>query len=299
MRLFIGGIIGLVLGLLLYLTTAIILGVGVPGFLISILFGLLPFLTSFTPGAWIVITVFTVVIVNIFSYVIATIALITPTATTPSGALPVSPAEEFMRGLIIGLTAGLNFGIWALIVPLIGFFIGLYVGLLCFLAVITLFSRNLVYQGFLGWSSWLMPMSYLVTPLGILLFVINLPFAITAFGPGAVRLDHLTGTIETTGGLVGITGIRGGGFNLGNFTFLSPALGVPLSGIQTPFGGPGLSAHETGHTLTVAAFGGVFGWINAIDENVPPFKRSNLAYGELVPESHFPRAFLPHVRVWS
>lgn len=291
MRLFIGGIIGLVLGLLLYLMTAIILGVSVPAFLISILLVLLPFFALFTPGAWIVVAVFTVVIVNIFSYVIATIALITPIATTPSGALPVSPAEEFMRGLIIGLTAGLNFGIWALILPSIGLLIGLYVGLLCFLAVITFFSRNLVYQGFLGWSSWLMPMSYLMTVPGVLLFIFNLPLAIGLFGLGAVRIDGLTGTIETAWVLTPLpSGVSG--FNLGNFTFV-------LAGSRTPFGVPGVPAHETGHTLTIAALGGIFGWINAVDENVPPFMRLTRAYGEMMPESHFPRPGFLHVRIWS
>jgi hypothetical protein len=72
----------------------------------------------------------------------------------------------------------------------------------------------------------LMPMSYPATFLGFLLFVVNLPFALMAFGMGAVRLDLSTGTVETTGGVVGITDFVGGGFNLGNFTFLSPGPGV-------------------------------------------------------------------------
>jgi hypothetical protein len=97
---------------------------------------------------------------------------------------------------------------------------------------------------------------------------------------------------------VGITGFRGG-FNLGNFTFLSPTPERGLA-IQSPFDAPGLSAHETGHTLTMAALGGLFHWINAVDENVPPFARKRAAYGELIAESHLPRPHpIRHVRVWS
>jgi hypothetical protein len=192
---------------------------------------------------------------------------------------------------MIGLTAGLNFGIWSLFPIPLGGLIGLYVGLVCFLAVFPFISRNIVYQGFLGWSSWLMPMSYVATTFGFLLFVLNLPFAIAAFGLAAVKLDGLTGTIETTGGaLIGITGFSGG-FNLGNFTFITPRPPAAAA-----FGIPSLSAHETGHTLNVAAFSGVFQWINAVDEN-PPINRRRLAYGELTAESHFPRDI--HVRIWG
>ena len=57
-------------------------------------------------------------------------------------------------------------------------------------------------------------------------------------------------------------------------------------GMQGGFRAPSVSSHETGHTLNTAAFGGVVLWINAVDENVPPFRRMNLAYGELGAESH-------------
>ena len=58
-------------------------------------------------------------------------------------------------------------------------------------------------------------MSWLATAFGLILFILNLPFALLAFGPAAIRFDRLTATIETTGGaLIGITGFTGG-FNLG------------------------------------------------------------------------------------
>ncbi|MGQ0767319.1 MAG: hypothetical protein ACT4OZ_16850, partial [Gemmatimonadota bacterium] len=68
-------------------------------------------------------------------------------------------------------------------------------------------------------------------------------------------------------------------FSLGNFSFVtSPAL-------RGSFRAPSLSSHEAGHTLNTAAMGGVVLWINAIDENVPPFARGSAAYGELLAES--------------
>jgi hypothetical protein len=102
---------------------------------------------------------------------------------------------------------------------------------------------------------------------------------------------------ETTGGApIRITGFPGA-FNLGNFTFIitGPPAGFPFG---PPPPGGSLSSHETGHTLNVAAFGGLTTWVNALDEN-PPGARGPLAYGELTAESHYPRSFVPHVRTWS
>ncbi|KRE52938.1 hypothetical protein ASG92_25040 [Arthrobacter sp. Soil736] len=301
MRLFLGGLVGLFVALVIAGVTATILGIPavLPGSgpLVGLILALI---LPLSPAEWLLIAFFTVALFTVFAYVLATIGLLPVIASTPISAaptpLPVSPLEETMRGFMIGLTAGLNFGIWALL-PF-GLPIAIVLGLVCFAAVFTLISRNLFYQGILGWLSWLMPMSYFVTPLGILFFLINLPFALGAFGFAALRFDARTSTIETTGGLSGITGFRGG-FNLGNFTFLATAPGVVPATVQTAFGAPGLSAHETGHTLTIAAFGGLYHWTGAVDENVPPFRRLVLAYSELVPESHFPRSGLPHVRVWS
>jgi hypothetical protein len=280
-----GGFAGLIVGIFLYA------GAVMPA--IAAFFGL-------TSVPWVTVAAFTVLITTIFAYIIAVIAQL-PTLAAPAAAaaLPPIPVEGFMSGYISGLSAVVNFALWPLSpFGVLGPTTGFVVAVVGFLSVFSILSRNLIFQAILGWTNWLRPYSYLATSVGILLFLVNLPFAIAAFGPGAIRLDGLTGTIETTGGIVGVTGFRGG-FNLGNFTFLSPGPGVGLA-IQSLFGAAGISAHETGHTLTVASFGGVFHWINAIDENVPPLRRLTLAYGELIPESHFPRG-LPfrHVRIWS
>jgi hypothetical protein len=201
-----------------------------------------------------------------------------PAALPAAAALPANPVEGFMSGYISGFSAVMNFALWAF-TPLgaLGLTIGFLVALVGFLSVFAALSRNPIFQGVLGWSNWIRPYSYLATAFGILLFLVNFPFALAAFGLAAVRLDLLTGTIETTGGLVGLTGFAGGGFNLGNYTFLSPGpIGLAF---QSPFGLPGVSAYETGHTLTVASFGGVFHWIDAIDENIIHSKATSfLAY---------------------
>lgn len=300
---FLGGVAGFLIGILLILITAARLGLGVPPILTPLLPILTPAITVIGPMLvplagilWIIVSLFTVFIINVFAYALATIGLIPLLTPAPTGLLPANPLEGFMRGLIIGLTAALNLGIWALLG--VGS-LGLIVGLLCFLAVLGSISINVAYQAALGWASWLMPMSLPATALGAFLFIVNLLFSPLGFPITSLRLDVLTGTIETRGGIViavgmGLAPAAFSGFNLGNFAFLS----VP----PTPFAGPGgISAHETGHTLNVAAFGNVFHWINAVDENVPPFAKGSRAYGELAAESHFPSApsIRPFIRLWS
>jgi hypothetical protein len=295
----IGGFAGLILGVFWYVLVASALGITSFG---SVIAGIVSFF-GLTIDEWIVVAAFSVAITTLFAYTVATIALIPTLAAPPvTGALPPNPVEGFMGGYISGFSAVVNFALWAF-TPLgaAGFTIGFFVALLGFLSVFSGLSRNLAFQGILGWSNWIRPYSYLATAVGILLFLINLPFALATFGPAAIRLDPFTGTVETTGGIVGITGFLRGGFNLGNFTFISPPPGLGL-GFRSAFGGPGISAHETGHTLTVASFGGVFHWINAIDENLLRTRATSfLAYGELIPESHFPGRPGPfrNIRIWS
>lgn len=290
-----GGIIGLAVALALFLILAAAVGLGIGGPFASLVATL-----GLSLGAWAALVGLAVFLITLFAYVLAAIALL-PVQALPAAAppLPTSVTERFMSGVLTGATAGVNLLVWALLpIGPVGFVVGSVVATVCLLSLVAPIARSGAYQAVLGWMNWIFPYSWLATAVGVLLFVINLPLALAALGPGALRLDVLTGTIETTGGIVGITGFVGG-FNLGNFTFLSPGPGGGL-GIQTPFGTPGLSAHETGHTLTVAGFGGVFHWVNAVDENVPPLRRLARAYGELLSESHIPRP-LPsrHVRQWS
>lgn len=245
----------------------------------------------------VVVVAVVLVLVTLAAYVVGAVAVARRSIGEPSASdVPAQTLEMSMIGLTTGIAAGVNFGVWALI-PF-GWPIGSVVGAIGLGAAIAPIARRRSFQAVLGWTSWLMPFSYLATAPGILLFLVNLPFALARYGGRAVRFDAGTGTIETTGGIVGVTGFRGG-FNLGTFTFLCPSPERGLA-IQSPFGSPGLSAHESGHALSLAALGGLFHWINAVDENVPPLARKRFAYGELIAESHIPRP--PpnrHLRVWS
>jgi hypothetical protein len=243
-------------------------------------------LPTLSPAAWVTVAVVAVVLLYVFAYLLASIAV----APIPAaGSIPTPLLENLMRGFMIGMTAGLNLGIFVLVgvAPL-----GLLLGLIGFLAVFPPVSRNAFYQGILGWSSWLMPLSYIATAVGGLLFIVNLPFALAAGGIGALRFDFRTATVESSGGLVAVSPAPG--FDLGNFSFLRTVA------TQSPFAGPGgTSAHETGHTLAVAALGGVVQWIDAVDENVPPFRKRSRAYGEMLAESHTPGGGRPWVGIWS
>jgi hypothetical protein len=170
------------------------------------------------------------------------------------------------------------------LIPVSGGMLAVWAFIIISLAPIAMVATNRVYQGFLGWSGWLFPLSYLATGVGLLLFIVNIPFAFAAFGIRAFAIDWTTGVIETRGGLSGITGFPGG-FSLGNFTYLANRSASMAGPAPARFVTPSVSSHETGHSLNTAVMGGVVLWINAVDENIAPI-RQNLAYGELAAESH-------------
>ena len=194
---------------------------------------------------------------------------------------------------MIGISAMTNSALLVLI-PYAGVILASWAFTVISLSAVIFVARNRIYQGFLGWSAWLFPVSHIATFVGLLLFFINIPFALIMFGTAAFNFDWTTGVVHTAGGLA-TTATTAGGFSLGNFTFVRA---VPVPGAFTT---PSIDSHETGHSLNTAAFGGIVLWINAIDQNVLPPRR-NLAYGELTAESHAqnfgttrPRFF---IRLW-
>lgn len=229
-------------------------------------------------------------VVTSFIYAAAAVSLLGVVAPGGAGG-PITPPpmELFLRGMLIGLSASVNFMLMSAIPRLNPLAVPL--ATIALLAVIPGIAANrTVYQPLLGLAGWMLPLNYVMLPLGIVLFVVNLPSAL-AGGPGAVRFDVRTMSFETTGGTVvgllfGLAPPATAGFNLGNFTFIRPGV---ASGAFT---GTTLAAHETGHTVTNAAFGGFFGLCNAVDENIAPLMRGPAAYGEMLPESHSsPRGF--------
>lgn len=290
-----GGIAGLLITVFLYLLVGERLGRFTVGGFVSNVLSTVGLGRADTAAA----VTLTVVIITAFAYLTAALFTLGLPTAVPTGAVTPGPAEGFASGLLTGLTGGTNFALWALMLPgPTGLTLGIATGVTSLLSVLTALSRTAPYKAVLGWTNWLMPYSYLATAVGLVFFLVNLPFALAAFGGGAVRLDPRTGTVETTGGLSGITGFRGG-FNLGNFTFLSLGPGVGLAA-RPAFTVPDVPAHECGHTLNAGAFGGVVHWIGAIDENVPPLRRMRRAHTEMLAESNLPRPSpIPHLRVWS
>lgn len=204
--------------------------------------------------------------------------------------IPATPGEFFARGMMIGFNAGVNFILLMLLLPLDPRWVPIVATwsfMVISLSMVLFVARNRIYQGFLGWSAWLFPVSYVATFVGLLLFLFNtIASIITRNASFGVAPDFTTGVIESSNGvLIGMSSFEGG-FSLGNFTFLMDQPTTPIVVPPATFVAPSVSSHETGHSLNTAAFGGVILWINAIDQNVAPFARHNLAYGELAAEGH-------------
>ena len=286
------------LGTLLVL---IALSVGIPAPFAGLLGTLLGIIAVWPTWLITIIAIVAFVGPYLLGYLLATagiapllpVATAIPTLTFPVAAPVPTPAgvgvvigatalEFFGRGLMIGMTAAANAVLLSL-VALAGPVLASWAFTIVSLSAVIFVARNRIYQGFLGWSAWLLPVSWLATGLGVVLFLINIPLTLITFGIAGFRIDWTTGVIESHGGVsaINITGVPGAriAFCLGNFSFLGP--GFP----QASFTAANRSSHETGHTLNTAATGGVVLYINAIDETIFP-RRLNLAYGELLAEGH-------------
>ena len=198
---------------------------------------------------------------------------------------------EFMRGFMIGLNAGMNF---MFATALFGPLIGTAIGVINFLAVEETLTQNPVFEGILGWTSWLMPMSWLVTGIGLIFFVINLILAgvtgnqVPALAITSINVDWRRGMINMEGGAIRAAG-AGAAFNMGNFSFYDP-------------GSLGVTEHEIGHGLSLAAFGWAFHYIGAIDQAADPaFGGAGGVYAEDLAEGSMPtpRFGRPGLDMWA
>jgi hypothetical protein len=308
---FIGWLVGIFVGFVLIIAVFVALALPLPpfvGFLAAVVAAITAVVGTVTSTVALILAGVLLTSFYLWAYAIATssVAVALPAVTlplaarvpTPTGgpvALPDFAGELFARGVMIGQTAILNAAILTL-VPIIGPVLAIWAFIIGSLAAVILVSQNRIFHGFLGWSAWLFPMSYLATVVGLLLFLVSLLIGPLVGLPSTFRIDWTTGVVETNGGFCASTGFSGG-FSLGNFNFItSPA-------VSGSFFAPSIPSHETGHTLNTAAMSGVVLWINAFDEN-PPTLRRNLAYGELTAESHAQSlAGVPRneffVRLWS
>jgi MFS family permease len=194
-------------------------------------------------------------------------------------------AESATRGVLIGLNSGLNLMLWIVVGEELfgdndaGGLIGAGIGILTFLAIVPTISQSDVYQGMIGWANWLMPMSWLVVGLGLILFLLSAVGHVLywAFSWESFRLldtdgDAKTGTWFIKGGFVANLNPIDTAFNMGNFSFVDRKSGDMHI------------EHEAGHTLNLAVFGFVFHFAGAIDENVLRSKWD--AYSEKLAESN-------------
>ena len=190
---------------------------------------------------------------------------------------PTSDFGQFMQGFLIGMNAGLN-GVLA--TALFGPVVGIALGVINFLAVFDDIRTNSIYQGILGWSNWLQPMSWLVLGIGLIFFIVSLIGHLVFLVNGdanleitGFRFDARTGTIDMDGGLIGNSNPNQTSFNMGNFTFT-----------DRNFGG-GAFQHEIGHSLNLAIMGSAVHLAGAIDQNIWPPRGAN-ALAEIMAEDH-------------
>ncbi len=223
---------------------------------------------------------------------------------------------EFMRGFLIGINSGLNFIIayWLLqhllggaaapahpvaghplphpATPVNGhgqeISLGVAIGLgaLNLTMVFSALTQNVVYKVLVGYVlNAVLPMSWLVSALGLLFFIVNLLGGLLIGLPGVdlfkltgVGFNWGTGTFFTAGGIFSNANPGGDGsaYNMGYFAFVKKADGDP---------GSYLLGHESGHALSLAAFGSIFHLIGALEENVIPGNGPQ-AYSEKLAESN-------------
>ncbi|WP_345801296.1 toxin TcdB middle/N-terminal domain-containing protein [Microbacterium sp. AZCO] len=263
---FVGSVAGVVVGIVVgvLIVAAVVATGGIAGVLIGI---------GLAIGAGLVVTG--------ISYIVA------------SAVDPNSGFGQFMRGFMIGFNAGMN-GVLA--AAIFGPVVGVALGVINFLATFDGVAKNSVYQGILGWTSWLMPMSWAVNALGLAFYAVNLILAgVTLNKVDALKIDKL-GIDWKTGSLVMVGGaIRNGtAFDMGHFVFIDPA---HLKDGDPDRSYDALVAHETGHTLAFAAFGTAFGLADLIGENVVGLGADD--YGEKIAESHANRPGRPTIPMWG
>ncbi len=210
-----------------------------------------------------------------------------------------SAVGEVLRGLMIGINAGLNFALALAILgaalghgspAALGIAIGL--GVVNLTTVLSPLSQNDVYQGFLGYLNWVLPMSWPIVALGLTFFVLDLIGGLCVGLPGVTffklvgfDIDWKTGTLFLKGGWIGNANPIDTAYNMGNFSFVDAA-----------YGGMAMD-HEAGHTLNLAAFGSIFHLIGAVDENI--IRNGQRALSERLAESNVPSTSSPSLAMWN
>ncbi len=241
--------------------------------------------------------------------VVALICYIVATVTVKKNVSEEEPVTALTRGVLIGINSAFNGFLIALITGSLfssdtaGLVIGLVLGGLNFIASIGAVSRWGVYQGLIGWLNWLMPMSWLIVGLGLTFVVLSLighliflitrvkffRFGIpsdsgTSLAGKIIQIDWGTGSFFVFGGWIANVNIYKTAFNMGNFSFVHRESSSSHMG------------HESGHSLSLGAFGSFIHLVGAVDEWV--FSHEG-ALTERLAESHDSTASGPKLLMWS
>lgn len=233
-----------------------------------------------------------VLVATIVFYIVATVSVQGTSGTEKD-------LTAVFRGILIGVGSGMNgvlayniFGGW--FGQTVGLIVGIVLFVLGFIAAFSVVSQSGVYQGFIGWLSWLAPMSWLVLGIGLILLVVSLVLGLV----GLAGVDFLklggdssagasvkgkyadanwsTGTFFLVGGIGSNANYAKTAYNMGNVAFIHRK----ATGDHTD--------HEAGHNLNLFVFGWIVHFIGAIDENVIGYHSTALT--ELLAESHDPAA---------
>ncbi len=210
-------------------------------------------------------------------------------------------SAKFAFGFFLGASIATNFIILFLItfIPFLNIiaFLSLIPILIIFSSSI---SRSRIIQGLIGWTTWFVPLSILVVILGIPVAIYGMISGAISHGSEVTRIDPTSGTWEIQFNFP--FNNLAAGFSLGFFSFLNSG-SISYSGLNS-FLTKSVSAHESGHTLNTASFGGFFLLVDALDENVLLMNNSPyLSFGELIAESRAPGTHAniinPYLPIWS
>ncbi len=242
-----------------------VLGVGA-GSALALAFGEGGAVMWITLAAWLA--------VSIVLYVIVASTSDGPSGST--GRRMLAAGNAGMNGALlvaIGVAAGDALGAVAIVV-------GIVAGILGFLATFDSISTSAAFQAPFGWLNWVMPMSWPIVALGFGFFVVNLLGAAvtgnqaTLLAVRGLHLDAGTCTFFTVGGFVANLNTEKTAFDMGPFAF------THVDSVQNH------DAHESGHTLNLAAFGSAFHLIGFVDEMIVGHGAD--AFSETLAEGHEP-----------
>lgn len=250
----------------------------------------------FTQAQGLIILIGTIVV-----YIVATISV-----QGTSG--DESTVTAVTRGMLIGIGSAMNgvlayniYGGW--FGSTVGLIIALVLFILGIIAVFSEVSQSGIYQGFIGWLSWLAPMSWPVVGVGLVFLVLSLVLGLVGLaGVDLLKIggesgadasiagkiadaNWSTGTFFLIGGLISDINFQKTAFDMGNIGFIHRGTDEDHS------------EHESGHNLNLFVLGWIVHYIGALDENLIGFKAQALT--ELLAESHATRGGRPKLDMWS